>query len=76
MRVILESQVNTLAYDLRELSQGRVCGAEFWDGLQKVLEKDFHLATEERRQNENIFLPVAVSIRDLINKVKEVGKYF
>ena len=59
---------------IRELNLGRHAKYDdFWDGVHKVLERgDFPAASEERRHGSELFLPVAVSIKDLTRKVLEL----
>ena len=72
IRLGLMSQDPDFVYDLRELNSGRPEKyGQFWEGLRQILERDFPSAAEDRRQRENVYLPVAVSVRDLIQRVVE-----
>ena len=55
--------------DLREHNGSPEKYSEFWEGVNDVLTRNFPSATEERRQSTASFLPVAVSIKDLVRKV-------
>ena len=73
LKLAIESGDPDLVYDLRELNLGHHSKYdEFWEGLQEFLDRDFPPVVDERRHGEVEFLPVAVSIKDLIEKVKEV----
>ena len=57
-------------FDLREHNSRPEKYQEFWEGVHDVLNRDFPSAVEERRGTTASFLPVAISVKDLIRKVK------
>lgn len=69
--IALQTGDEQLVTDLRENNLGRPQRFDaFWDGLGQVLETELPPAAQERRQTSDVFLPVAISVRDLIDKVK------
>ena len=73
LKLALTSGDPSMVYDLRELNLGSHAKYDdFWDGVHKVLERDFPAASEERRHGNELFLSVAVSTKDLTRKVLEL----
>ena len=73
LKMALASGDPNLVVDLREHNSGRrEKYTPFWDALHRLLELEYPAAADERRHGSQCYLPVAVSIRDLIEKVKEL----
>ena len=74
VQIALQNDDTDVVYDLRELNQGApTIYNEFWESLEQVLNQDLPAASEERRKNNSLYLPLAISVRDLINKVEEAN---
>ena len=70
----LASEDPGVVFDLTELGTGKAGKYDaFLEALSKILERDFPPASQERRHGEQTYLPVAISVRDLIDKVKEIN---
>ena len=74
VQVALQNDDTDVVYDLCKLNQGApTIYNEFWEALEQVLNQDLPAASEERRKNNSFYLPLAISVRDLINKVEEAN---
>ena len=72
VQVALQNDDTDVVYDLCEVNQGApTIYSEFWEALEQVLNQDLPATSEERRKNNSLYLPLAISVRDLINKVEE-----
>lgn len=70
MAVAINSEDPDLAVDLREMNEGRPEKYEvFWEAVGSYLEE--HMAAQERRHGDVGYMPVGISVPDLIKQVKE-----
>ena len=70
MAVAINSEDPDPAVDLREMNEGRPEKYEvFWEALGSYLEE--HMAAQERRHGDVGYMPVGISVPDLIKQVKE-----
>ena len=70
MAVAINSEDPDLAIDLQEMNEGRPEKYEvFWEALGSYLEE--HMAAQERRHGDVGYMPVGISVPDLIKQVKE-----
>ena len=70
MAVAINSEDPDLAVNLREMNEGHPEKYEvFWEALGSYLEK--HMAAQERRHGDVGYIPVAISVPDLMKQVKE-----
>lgn len=70
MELAINSEDPDLLVDLREMNEGRPGMYNvFWDAFSSYLEE--HMAAQERRHGDVGYMPLAISVPDLITQVKE-----
>lgn len=70
LHIAINSEDPELTVDLRALNKGRPEKFDaFWNALGAYLDES--IATQERRHGDVGYMPVAISVRDLISKVSE-----
>ena len=74
LRHALDMQDPSLMYDLRHLNEGRpAIYDEFWEAVKVLINDSSLAAADDRRHSNECHMAVAMSVTDLIQRVKEAN---